>query len=1222
MMRAAIIMIIVAAVMIAPAQSILVINAHGFSSASTPGDRDGDGVNDSYELNTTYIDSWGELHYKLDPCLYDSWYDGLSDGEKVSLGLVDRVDAEKSEWWESMAGDVDGDGLRDDLEIALGLDPLKDDTDGDGIPDSVEILYFHTDPLNNDTDGDGLLDGYEVSHKLVELEHEGIYLAGMYVYDCGYLPEDTDPLNPDTDGDGLSDGEEFKLGFKGIACGDNDTYILLWDGPIPTMADTDGDGLNDYQELQKIKEDDPTDWVYYYRDALKTNDLDGDGLTDYMEWLLGTNITLCDTDGDSLDDGYEVNIGTDPLNPDTDGDGLSDYDEVKTCGTDPTKPDSDGDGLNDSEELSIYPEPNATNPDTDGDGLSDYDEVKIYGTDPTKMDSDGDGLNDSQEIKYGTNPKNSDTDGDGLDDLMEIEIGTNPALNDTDGDGLSDYDEWYYGTNPNSKDTDNDNLTDGEEYNKRTDPTNPDTDGDGIPDGSDSDPGTSSYWDNSHYLPSIYIFPPPIQNYKPGKYVHFEITLHGNLGTVNVSVKGPGKLNVTSFSHTSDGWTDEHINLTFLHFDGNHSVVEVEFVPENGAPTSVTVNVINPRSALNVSRAYLPLNFPTDIYFNFTGKVKYFSLAMPSNSGTYTIESISNNSVKVKFKMNEGGKIKLKINADIYNSSHYCGEYTLVVGNDEFSEYESRLNRLIEKVNNYINVSVNTDSLKQRYYNGDERALEELKSIIRVEALTLTAAVMISNLVDELANTAVDVISFKTLLDILLDKLKESETYQELVEYITEKINALANKIMRGLNVDESLVDNMVDAITEKAGESLDSTLQEYRERLKTKFVEWMYTPLKNAHDSIVYTYLSENESKERRLKIYDYAEEGVGMMNLLSTVSEVSESIEETSSLIGEFSTGMPPYKTAMEIIEKVAAILSKSASALEKFEAARTITNIIDAYKGDFGAMCTVGMENESYVVVYSASDDGDVLAKIRNIVMENYSEPTVTLEQIKMLTYSLEFLHGNGTLAMLNSTADRFMMDAKTYIPAQDNNENVKYIYVDAPDTVMANKEFNISIRMSFNSTVVLGNMSKYGDYLNFSLNLSEGSYRIPLKVDDVERNITITAINISEFEWNITGSVIYAHDGTGLIAINTKIYNETPEEFLGTNETGGSNSGNGGSENNNNNNGNNNGGEKENNGKMDISLLIYAGIGVAIFVAIATVILPRGRKKKESGVKKKK
>lgn len=58
--------------------------------------------------------------------------------------------------------DKDGDGISDEQEKELGIDPIASDSDGDSIPDKTEIDVYKTDPKNRDTDGDGFPDGFEL----------------------------------------------------------------------------------------------------------------------------------------------------------------------------------------------------------------------------------------------------------------------------------------------------------------------------------------------------------------------------------------------------------------------------------------------------------------------------------------------------------------------------------------------------------------------------------------------------------------------------------------------------------------------------------------------------------------------------------------------------------------------------------------------------------------------------------------------------------------------------------------------------------------------------------------------------------------------------------------------------------------------------------------------------------------------------------------------------
>lgn len=59
--------------------------------------------------------------------------------------------------------DTDGDGLTDEQELQMQLDPKNPDTDGDGIKDQEEIERYGTNPRMADTDGDGYPDGTEIS---------------------------------------------------------------------------------------------------------------------------------------------------------------------------------------------------------------------------------------------------------------------------------------------------------------------------------------------------------------------------------------------------------------------------------------------------------------------------------------------------------------------------------------------------------------------------------------------------------------------------------------------------------------------------------------------------------------------------------------------------------------------------------------------------------------------------------------------------------------------------------------------------------------------------------------------------------------------------------------------------------------------------------------------------------------------------------------------------
>ena len=106
--------------------------------------------------------------------------------------------------------DTDNDGLPDDWEIELGLNPAvadsnnngkpdsQEDFDSDGIPNGIELV-FRLSPKLADTDGNGIKDGDD--------DPDGDGLTTRLEIAAG-----SDPFLADTDGDGWLDGAEIDAG--------------------------------------------------------------------------------------------------------------------------------------------------------------------------------------------------------------------------------------------------------------------------------------------------------------------------------------------------------------------------------------------------------------------------------------------------------------------------------------------------------------------------------------------------------------------------------------------------------------------------------------------------------------------------------------------------------------------------------------------------------------------------------------------------------------------------------------------------------------------------------------------------------------------------------------------------------------------------------------------------------------------------------------------------
>jgi hypothetical protein len=367
----------------------------------------------------------------------DSWVDSLS-GHVFTLSELD-----------AFSDDIDGDGLSNAQEMAIGTNPFSPDTDGDGISDLLDPLPLSASNLSpangivwgaialDDADGDGtpnFLDDYPYGQLGAQLG------------------------TPDTDGDGFPD-------IIDPAPWDYSNWSpvngLQWMGDA--LADADGDGVPNFH-----------DW-YPYDASLwdPLQDPDGDGFVKAKDPRPSDPYNASPVNG--------LNWGPDVYG-DSDGDGIPNFYDAYPYdsgnGYVPSEPDADGDGIPDSSDPSPWDYYNfsAANGvswqadargDADGDGISNfYDQFPYdyYNGNVPVSDMDGDGIPDAED------PAPSDPT-----NLSPINGGLwyTAALADADGDGNPNFtDPWPY-------DPTNGNLP--PEWNSPT----ADTDGDGIPNAQD-----------------------------------------------------------------------------------------------------------------------------------------------------------------------------------------------------------------------------------------------------------------------------------------------------------------------------------------------------------------------------------------------------------------------------------------------------------------------------------------------------------------------------------------------------------------------------------------------------------------------------------------------------------------------------------------------------------------------------------------------------------------
>lgn len=270
------------------------IQSNPVLASSVPGDSDGDGLSDLWELN--YFSSVTESNGLHDPDgdLYTNAEEQANGTDPLdNMSFVDSDEDSLNDRWEMLHfgsltvasdpdDDADSDGFNNQEEYDAGSSPSNDksvpeDTDGDGLADSWELLFF---PDIHHADGSG--------------DPDRDFSTNLEEFAANTSPIDR-AISPDSDFDGLGDGWEI-FSFGAITATDD------------TEGDADGDGFSNAAEYAAAS---------HGNDPVSTPDTDGDGLPDGWELLHFGSIAAQngggDPDGDGANNALELLAKTLPM---------------------------------------------------------------------------------------------------------------------------------------------------------------------------------------------------------------------------------------------------------------------------------------------------------------------------------------------------------------------------------------------------------------------------------------------------------------------------------------------------------------------------------------------------------------------------------------------------------------------------------------------------------------------------------------------------------------------------------------------------------------------------------------------------------------------------------------------------------------------------------------------------------------------------------------------